>query len=466
MSQSFIPREERKNRRELVVSAVSQIIFLVLVVGIFFVLFYWLKSAEHTRKEARIRTEAKAALIGEELLKAIESSDTSRIRDQYDLLKEIDPVNQSLRHLIWITSMLTKDAPTSEKMKNELAPSDGQTGYGPSHFLAGQQMFATSHPTLDEGRQMLVHFRAAARSDKVSPAVHRYVGDVLFAMKQHGKAVQAYRKMKPLTADLQFRIATAIRHTDQGSKFLDEMRHASDLYEKQINANPSDDAAYVNWTRSLFHCGLVDKAETLLIARMKKDDNPFLRNALIQAYLAHLKFVGDFQRRKEMLQQICELDPDLKINPHTRQAFFELANHLVQENRFEEARAYYLISAKKIEFPISVKNNLAWVELMRPNGNLKEALKLADEAVAGSKTKVAGEVFGTRGQIHAKLGNWDLALVDLEKASMDAVEKSPSRLALAVVYRRLGENKKAEQMFILAQSSFQSLDELSKTYPQ
>ncbi len=88
------------------------------------------------------------------------------------------------------------------------------------------------------------------------------------------------------------------------------------------------------------------------------------------------------------------------------------------------------------------QNNLAWIYANVEPINMDDALAAANQAIQHNPD---ARFYETRGQIHTKLGNWNKAIADLQKAlngavpDMDAVHES-----LAKCYGQLGEIEQAK----------------------
>jgi tetratricopeptide (TPR) repeat protein len=87
-------------------------------------------------------------------------------------------------------------------------------------------------------------------------------------------------------------------------------------------------------------------------------------------------------------------------------------------------------------------NNVAWLLSRRTGPNLDRALAIASDLV--SKYPNAAQFRDTRGQILAKLGRWDEALTELERALPGMRDSVEIRRALAEAYHHLGQERLAE----------------------
>ena len=93
-------------------------------------------------------------------------------------------------------------------------------------------------------------------------------------------------------------------------------------------------------------------------------------------------------------------------------------------------------------------NNLAYGLAERGGeADLERALELVDRAVAVANDRgvVPANCWETRGQIFAKLGRWQEAAVDLERALTQMAGSAPVHETLGKVYRELGQDDLAEE---------------------
>jgi tetratricopeptide (TPR) repeat protein len=93
-------------------------------------------------------------------------------------------------------------------------------------------------------------------------------------------------------------------------------------------------------------------------------------------------------------------------------------------------------------------NNLAYGLAERGGEvDLERALELVDRAVAVANDRgvVPANCWETRGQIFAKLGRWQEAAVDLERALTQMAGSAPVHETLGKVYRELGQDDLAEE---------------------
>lgn len=466
----FLTSSEKQHRSKLARSTLINALLILLIVCCLILAFLFLirsdKDAESLAAEKLLRDRA----VATKMLKADQEGDSETFARLYQELKASDPQANDLRHLLYVSALKLKETEYAEELEKELAPGNGSGGYPLTHYAVALAISKKKGMTRNDFLQMNRHLVAAVRSPQVPEDAYRLLGDGLFAVGNFKSALDAYKKVKERTADLQYKIALALLRAGNELAAREELEQAVEMYRAACEKDPNDIRSLILWTKALFLAGRTDEAERVLIEKLESDDDLAVRNELIQHYLAQLQMTGNVIRRKEMLKRICDLDPTMRINPATREAFFTLGNYLVRENRFEEAKAYYEICAERIQFPPEVKNNLAWVETRLPDGDLQKALKLANEAIADSgktSTGVRPEYYGTRGQIEARLGQWKAAREDLEKALPEVREKHEIQLALAVTYTRLGDREHGEKMFRAAKyREVDTLDELLKKYPE
>ena len=462
----FLNREEKQHRRSLQRAFAINVLLVLLIISSLILAFVFLVKVEKNDELAAQEKAEKESALADELIKAQESQDDEAADELYQQLKESDPSAKSLRHLLFVHAVQRNESEYAEQLQQELAPDTGAIGYPLTHYVVALGISQKKGMQESDFILMNRHLTAAVGGEGVPDDAYRLLGDGQFAMRQHKEAIDSYRKIESPTADTQYKIGLAFLQTRNDLQAMDELTKAAEMYSDKYKKNKEDTKSLILWTKALFLTGRANEAEKLLLTHLEENDNVVVRNELIQSYLAQLMGTSNLIRRKEMLKRICELDPSMRIHPKTREAFFTLANYLVREQRYAEAKAYYHVCANRIKFPPSVKNNLAWVETRIEDGDLQMALQLSNEAIEDSQENAKPEFYGTRGQIKARLGQWESALEDLEKALPSVQSKHEVQLALSVVYSRIGENDKATRMFAQAKvKETASLEELLTLYP-
>ena len=464
---------ERRERKRVFASIFTFILIglvclAVILTGIYF-------DRESTFKKD-LDAAAKATAdreIGEQLLAAYRSNKTSDMRQYFDNLRATEPTARDLRHLLMVTATELGETEFADELKTELAPEDGKQGYGQSHFFAGIQIPASSpNRSVNEKElaRMVSHFRIAALDKTVPKEVHRWLGDCYFAVKDYGNAVIEYRELDDPSPLIRYKLALSLSKTPNRGQASAEMEKAIAGFDARLRQNGNDIGALVYRAKGLFHLGRISEAENALAARLTTEQNEtanlYIRRELIRIYTSRLLRIKNRLQQKQLLERICHLDPGLRIYPaFSRQAFFQLGNFLVNEKRYEEAKAHYLLSTRGIKSPASVKNNMAWLEMKSQNADLESAIKLSDAAIAESKTP-SPEFIGTRGQILARMGRWSEARKELESIVETVGDQKQVQLALAVVYLRLGELEKADRLFVQAYSGPKTLRHIAAEYPE
>lgn len=459
----FLNRDEKRYRSKL-----SQVVGILLVISMLVIIVLWLGffllvDNSRTDAEAAAKKDAAERKLATELKEALNAGDQPAISRIYAELKESEPKSSDIRHLLCVTAYQQNELEFANQLLDELAPENG-TGFGLSHYLKALNISKREGMVKDDFEDMVRHLQIAVRSEDIPNDAYRLLGDGHFFLKEFKHAISSYRKIEKPTPETQYKIGLAFLGTQNQQQAVEEMALAAERLGEKYRTDPSDLKSLVLSTKALFFAGRVNEAEEVLLNALEKNDNVVIRNELIQTYLEQFKRAGNLVRRKEILQRICQLDPSMRIHPQTRAAFFELATFLVKEQRYEEAKAYYQICASRIDFPASIKNNLAWLEMKLPNGDLEQALKLADEAVKDPQD-TRPEFFGTRGQVLARLGQWEKAKPDLEKAVTEIAQKNEVQSALAVVLARLGDQESAKSMYATVKDPKASFEELLKQYP-
>jgi tetratricopeptide (TPR) repeat protein len=194
---------------------------------------------------------------------------------------------------------------------------------------------------------------------------------------------------------------------DQGEK-----RQAFDLLAKARRRLPRQ---YLRWRtiegNLLLYSGSPARASVILeaVARSKTKDQEILIQANTSLAMAY-ELLGRKRRCREVYEMVIELDP------HNTLAM----------------------------------NNLAYL-LAEDGIMLQQALRLASNAVLLEPEN--GVYLDTLGWVHYKLGNYELARQSLEKALAAGVDEGEIYQHMGEVYKKLGDEAKATEMFGKAKST-------------
>ncbi|MEE2640454.1 MAG: hypothetical protein VX768_07490, partial [Planctomycetota bacterium] len=392
-------------------------------------------------------------------------NDEENIEKYYLDLKAANPEADDLKHALFFTALRRDEKAFAMELQRDLAPENG-SGFYLSHYVVAMQISKKKGMRREDFELMNRHLKIATLDSRVPEDAFRLLGDGCYAVGQFKSAIESYRKISEPSSEILYKIGLSLLRTDNQSQANDELGRAAEGFQESYDENKQDIRSLILWTKALYFIGRVNESEEILLTALNSNDNVAIRNELIQSYLVQLRSNRNVVRRMEMLKRICELDPSMRINPNTRQAFFALANYLVNENRYLEAKAYYEVCSSRIDFPPSVRNNLAWVEMQLPEGDMEHALKLSTEAIEQARN-VRPEFHGTRGQVLARLGEWEKARVELEQALPEVFDKGQVQLALSAVLARLGKQDEAESLFAkIADNDFKTLADLLEKYPK
>ena len=200
------------------------------------------------------------------------------------------------------------------------------------------------------------------------------------------------------------------------------------------------------------HIAMNEKQQAYTLLRKAREALPGegLRWKLLEGSL--LLQTGELTKAAKVLEQAVRMkmkdgDMPLLIRSHITLAL--AYDKLGMRNRSRLAYATVL----KIDAHNSLAmNNLAYL-LAEEGIQLREALLLATNAVLLEPDN--GVYLDTLGWVNYKLGNYDRARILLEKAIETGIEEAEVYLHLGEVYRKLGNEPKAKEMFEKANVGFQ-----------
>lgn len=224
-------------------------------------------------------------------------------------------------------------------------------------------------------------------------------------------------------------------------------------------ANRSGDAALqpmigealIVWSRSLADekqdvATLRNRLVLLQKAAEFAPSNPHVLRAIADTVLATID---------EDDAQVTALRESLVAGSSPGISHFIRGTALMVQGRADEAAVHLELAAKELPHSAAILNNLAVALAARPDGDLEQALLLADQAIERAVSMPGGAdhlayFYETRGQIFLKMNRYVDAIADLEKALPVEALKGQAQRGLAAAYRGIGQEEMADSYESLA----------------
>jgi tetratricopeptide (TPR) repeat protein len=365
----------------------------------------------------------------------------------------------------------------ARRLMAELAPDDS-AGHPPAHYWIVQQLLREKQQWEVDESNLLVHH--LEQSLKVSSGEQREVAGTLLAeiYTAEGRYEEAVAVLKSLVGRrpaLQLKLAEIYLALEDDSQFRRELAGAKRYLREQVEADPADLDARLQLARAEALDGELAQAEAVLLAGLAQQDEPRLHAQLAEVYVVMSDQLQKSEpdvlsARLDLLQKALRHQPDQE-QALRRLAYFlgrsgpqadkaramlkdALANgqapgtaHMIlgttaaAAGNLDEARLHLeQAHALNPDLP-DLLNNLAWVLARLDPPQLQRALGMIDRALERSPEHP--ELRETRGQILARMGRSQDALVDLEFALRALRGRPRLHTTLAEIYQQLGDQDMA-----------------------
>jgi tetratricopeptide (TPR) repeat protein len=326
------------------------------------------------------------------------------------------------------------------------------------------------------------HLDAVLAEKPGDPEAHYFFARLHMLQGDISNAIAHLEPIAAFDARFQLQLATLylMRQPPDRVRALSNARSAASIFRKEIEQTQTSD---VNTFHQLATAQVIlseyESAVQTLRQALTRFDQEATRKQLARAYVAWSDDVrrnapDDLPRRMRLLEQALQTAPDEPAALHRLlemasaegddavQAETALRSALVDgvapaavhfslgtlaaKRGDLEAAMRHLQQAEQLnpKTPVTL-NNMAYIMAQMPEGDLNQALELANQAVKMAPR--AAPFRETRGQILVRLERWSQAITDLEYANTRMHEPA-SRMAinrsLASAYRGLGDAATAD----------------------
>lgn len=294
----------------------------------------------------------------------------------------------------------------------------------------------------------------------------------LVGIGAQGEAIRFLKDIVPDKPELALMAASLSKsqHDVTGTNRFGEI--ARKHFEAELSKKPSDVERRINLARTMIVIGQDEAAARLLNDgyRLTKDEH--LAGALGEALVSWSNRLGEgnapaenLLKRLEILRAAmgvlpndrriaesivalileCRTSQDAKVRSlresilrgtSTTTSNFIRGTLALLDNNFSEAKVHLELAAREQPNVPTVLNNLAVAIAGMEGGDLEQALKLSNAAIAQHRDHPY--LLETRGQILVKLQRWQEAIASLEPALRAQELKSKIYPSLALAYREVG----------------------------
>jgi len=411
-------------------------------------------------------------------LRAFRGKDFLAARVYFERLMSLNGGEDSSRHDLALTLASLGETDRATAIMASLAPLDG-AGFGRAHLWLAKQTLQAPIAGRSESQMQraYAHLMRAKQSLPSVPEVDWCIAQYYVAIRRPEAAVPHLAEAAKQMPELQFELS--LLHASLGQ--VDLARQASyrahSYFRRRLETDPNDDDARLRWASVRMNLGDFDGAVRILSEGLAlRPEGPFQR-ALAAAFVTHYDRLSQ-QPANTGAAQLELLRIALKHDSNCREALLRLVEfgegtedeqkqaremleallaggyatpfvHFVLGCKAWEAgetdsALFHLERAYKLDKELGpVANNLAWLLAHQEPPDLERALTIID-SVLGRWPDVA-QYRDTRGQILVKLERWEDALEDLERALPQMPRDGPLHIALAQVYRKLGQVSLAQK---------------------
>lgn len=416
---------------------------------------------------------------------ALENEDPSSARVYVRKLVLLDEPGPQTQYALARLAESEGDTPRAMRLMHDLAPYPS-VGYPAAHFWMGKYVQETmrgeSSDDLVWRDQAVHHFEQALRTAELRDRAQEKLAELYLEANDTPQAVRYLEESAARRPEFYLLLAEVYSQRQDNVRLLRVLRHARQYYQSRVERDPGDVEARISLARVHRLDGDPAEAETVLQEGLMVADDPRLRNALAESYLAQVdqRQIND---SRHLAQNLDLLTKALKFAPdhpnvvdrlamylrysgvsgdQMRDRFKDLlatgqspatmhllvGSSLVADGRWNEAR-HYLSQAYRLDSRLpSLLNQLAWALANGEDADPDRALRLAEIAVRSSRGEP--EMRATRGRILAALERWQEALTDLEAVLVTGVEQAELHATLAQVYLALGDQEMAKRHEALA----------------
>lgn len=402
--------------------------------------------------------------------------DTARLL--YDRLVSNGEKSPDILYKLAVSSEKTGDRQRAGTLIAAIAP-DNSPGYADAQVARARQ-YLTS-PNLIVAKRIeraRTHLEQALASDADNMIAHELLARIDASERRWSDAIDHLEIVIDKRPDLLIQMAivqTANNNRDAGRRYANQ---ASVYFSKVVSEQPENIDARMRLAESLTFIQQFKQARQVLKDGLLYEDSRKLKEAISKVYVTESDSLPSetLEQRKvqfDLLSQAVQTETrDLRLfdrlmsilngQDEVAQEARAFLNQNIVDGR-ETALAHLLLGtvaggegdfknsvfhlqqAQRLDPNMTiVGNNLAWYLAEKPEPDLQQAMKII-EGVLQVSPRALPHFFDTRGFIHQKLGNYESALVDYERA-LPGMKNDPGiHERLGRLYERLNQTALAKQ---------------------
>jgi len=426
---------------------------------------------------ARLSTSDLVVKYREAAAKAATRGDTKAVELWMEKAVALNPNDKMFRFNLALTAAQDGRRDRARQIMHRLAPNDRQ-GYPDAHFWIANDMVAANPPLTPKlSKTLQFHLTHALDSERAAPEAHAMLGQLFLAQKDVDSAITHFAEAAKTTPQLRITLGQLYAVQRKPSRAKTEFEKALEHFRGLADEDPDNVEARLYYARCQTLLGRLPEAERILKAGLENSDDARFPQELASLYL--LQFDQLWQKDKTRIDQALILletatehapnDPrvlnrlSLVASPPgpARAEVVRLLNRTIAEGKatalvhlalgaiaanegdFETAKVHCELGLEQQPKTMELLNNLAWAIAHADPPDLDRALNLANAAHQAAPDHP--EVLETRGQILAKLGRWQEAITDLEKALPAMPRRARVHDALDLAYENLGVKELADE---------------------
>lgn len=361
-------------------------------------------------------------------------------------------------------------------LMNRLAPSDQRT-IPEAHLWRAQSLLAKGQLTQEELVEVETQLSNAIALRPLDPLARSLFGQVYAQTDRPKQAIEMFKRINNRSPGDSYRLAEISAAIGDVATAREAAEDALAKYQKKL------DEDYRSWSTrkdvvktKIFLEQFEDAIETLRQARdhVAPDD---LKEVLAKVYGTWVQVLQ--LQQAEIPKRIAVTELALRADPNSVAALDSIANLLSVADKSEQERLRGILQGMlaagrstplvhlcigtdailRDNLPEGIKhlqlayqgeptlvaaaNNLAWAMMQSEPSSLDQALSLVDTVILRAPEIAA--VRDTRGQILLKLGRWDEAITELERALRDMPDSELTREGLIQAYDAVGLSSLANE---------------------
>lgn len=463
-----------KRRRRLTMLAASPAVLMVIAIG---GVLYRAQSAQSAIK-GEYRSAGREAFVAGNLDQA--KFYYSRLIGDGDLGSPQDELN-------WASMLASSgDSQAALKLLDKLAP-EAAVGFGPAHRQKAIMLMGIIQSGKSQGTDALErlqwHLRQGVRDESIES--HQLWTVYYLATGQVDKAIAKQTLAAQLNPDLWLNVASLCAPAERAEDRTRFLARAESHARQSLEANPLDTRRRLMLARVLVDRGEFDSAEKILLDGFKLQNAPEVKRACSDFYLVRLARLPavpggndeltQLREKIRLIDQASRFDPsnpavfqywaaiheELDSDQHKQQVREQLEKSIVEGDsaafahftlggilwKADEREKSLFHMEKAFELDprfMEAANNLAWVLATQEKPDLERADRLIRQALSQRPNDIRYQ--DTLGEVLARQGKWDEALVVLEKV-LPFVAKSQRKdlhRRLAEAYENLGQENLAK----------------------